>query len=73
MAAAARSISHVLMRPMLWVLLLTALLGYAGYAFLHIPVEVLPQFNFPQISVTVHLPGTTAGGAPRARRLSARG
>ncbi|HEV2268618.1 MAG TPA: efflux RND transporter permease subunit [Steroidobacteraceae bacterium] len=60
MAAAARSISHVLLRPMLWVLLLTALLGYAAYAFLHIPVEVLPQFNFPQISVTVHLPGTTA-------------
>ena len=60
MAAAPRPIPRMLMRPMLWVLLLTALLGYAAYAFFHIPVEVLPQFDFPQISVTVHLPGTTA-------------
>lgn len=48
------------MRPVLWVLVLAALIGYATYAFLHIPVEVLPEFNFPQISVVVHLPGTTA-------------
>ncbi|HEY7889861.1 MAG TPA: efflux RND transporter permease subunit [Steroidobacteraceae bacterium] len=61
MAAAARPIAHVLMRPMLWALLLAALIGYAAYAFFHIPVEVLPQFNFPQISVTVHFPGATAG------------
>jgi cobalt-zinc-cadmium resistance protein CzcA len=61
MAAAARPLPHVLMRPVLWVLVLAALMGYAAYAFLHIPVEVLPQFNFPQISVIVHLPGTTAG------------
>ena len=60
MAAVARPIPQVLMRPMLWVLLLAALIGYAAYAFFHIPVEVLPQFNFPQVSVTVHLPGTTA-------------
>ncbi|MGH8169263.1 MAG: efflux RND transporter permease subunit [Steroidobacteraceae bacterium] len=60
MAAAARPNPHVLMRPVLWVLVLAALIGYAVYAFLHIPVEVLPQFDFPQISVTVHLPGTTA-------------
>lgn len=61
MAVAARPIPNVLMRPMPWALLLAALVGYAAYAFFHIPVEVLPQFNFPQISVTVHLPGTTAG------------
>ena len=61
MAAAARPIAHVLMRPMLWALLLAALIGYAAYAFFHIQVEVLPQFNFPQISVTVHFPGATAG------------
>ena len=60
MAAALRSLPHVLMRPVLWALVLAALIGYATYAFVHIPVEVLPQFNFPQISVTVHLPGTTA-------------
>jgi cobalt-zinc-cadmium resistance protein CzcA len=60
MVAATRPVSHVLMRPVLWALVLAALIGYAAYAFLHIPVEVLPQFNFPQISVIVHLPGTTA-------------
>ncbi len=48
------------MRPVLWVLVLAALIAYAAYAFLRIPVEVLPQFNFPEISVVVHLPGTTA-------------
>jgi multidrug efflux pump subunit AcrB len=60
MAAAPRPIPDVLMRPILWALVLVALICYAGYAFVHIPVEVLPQFNFPQISVIVHLPGTTA-------------
>src|SRR5579885_2166809 len=60
MAAVARSIPHVLMRPMLWALVLAALIGYAAYAFCRIPVEVRPQFNFPQISVVAHLPGTTA-------------
>jgi cobalt-zinc-cadmium resistance protein CzcA len=60
MAAAARPIPHVLMRPMLWVLVLAALVGYAAYALFHIPVEVLPQFNFPQISVIAHVPGTSA-------------
>lgn len=49
------------MRPMLWVLVLAALIGCAVYALLHIPVEVLPQLNFPEISVTVHLAGTTTG------------
>ncbi|MDE2347888.1 MAG: efflux RND transporter permease subunit [Gammaproteobacteria bacterium] len=51
----------ILMRPALWALVLAAVIGAAAYAFLHIPVEVLPQFNFPQISLVVHLPGTTAG------------
>ncbi|HET9106959.1 MAG TPA: efflux RND transporter permease subunit, partial [Steroidobacteraceae bacterium] len=60
MAAAAPPIPRVLMRPVLWVLVLVALIGYAVYAFIHIPTEVLPEFNFPQISVFVHLPGTTA-------------
>jgi multidrug efflux pump subunit AcrB len=45
---------------MLWALVLAALVGYAVYAFLHIPVEVLPRFDFPQISVIAHLPGATA-------------
>ena len=49
MAAAAPPIPRVLMRPVLWVLVLVALLGYAAYAFIHIPTEVLPEFNFPQV------------------------
>lgn len=60
MAAPSRPIPHVLTRPMLWGLIFAALVSYAAYALFHIPVEVLPQFNFPQISVVVHLPGTTA-------------
>lgn len=48
------------MRPLLWMLLLGGLVGYAVYAFLYIPTEVLPQFNFPQISVFVNMPGATA-------------
>src|SRR5487761_79451 len=60
MAAAARPIPHGLMRPMLWALVLAALIGYAVYAFFPLPVEGLPQFRFPQISIFAHLPGTTA-------------
>lgn len=60
MATSVRRVPHVLMRPVLWALMLAALIGYAAYAFLHIGVEVLPQFNFPQISVVVHLPATSA-------------
>ncbi len=50
-----------LTRPLFWVLLLGIVLSGAIYACLEVPVEVLPQFDFPQISVIVHLPGTTAG------------
>ncbi|MGH8298132.1 MAG: efflux RND transporter permease subunit [Steroidobacteraceae bacterium] len=48
------------MRPLLWALLLGGLVACAVYAFVRIPMEVLPQFNFPQISVFVHMPGATA-------------
>ena len=51
---------RVLMRPLLWALALGSLVGYAVYAFLNISTEVLPEFNFPQISVFVNLPGATA-------------
>lgn len=54
------TIPHVLRRPMLWLLVLGAILLYTVYAFVHTPVEVLPQFDYPQVSVTVHLPGMTA-------------
>jgi len=48
------------MRPLLWALLFGALLAYGAYAWLRIPVEVLPRFDFPQISVIAHDPGSTA-------------
>lgn len=54
------AVPRVLMRPLLWGLVLAGIVAYAVYAFLHIPVEVLPQFNFPQISVFAHMPGATA-------------
>jgi cobalt-zinc-cadmium resistance protein CzcA len=50
----------MLQRPLLWLLVLGATLVYVSFAFMHTPVEVLPQFDYPQISVTAHLPGTTA-------------
>ncbi len=46
-------------RPLIWVLLYGALVAYGLYAFWRIPVEVLPRFNFPQISVVTHLQGAT--------------
>ncbi len=54
------SMPRVFQRPVLWILILGAVLLYAAVAFVKTPVEVLPQFNYPQISVTAHLPGTTA-------------
>ena len=50
----------ILQRKALWLLLLVALLIGAVTAFLRTPVEVLPPFDFPQISVIAHLPGATA-------------
>ena len=58
--AAVRPLPRVLTRPVLWALVLVTLAGIIAYAFRNIPVEVLPQFSFPQVSVTTHLPGTTA-------------
>ncbi|MGH2930385.1 MAG: efflux RND transporter permease subunit, partial [Solirubrobacteraceae bacterium] len=45
---------------MLWVLLYGALIAYGAHALTAIPVEVLPPFDFPEISVIVHDPGATA-------------
>jgi multidrug efflux pump subunit AcrB len=53
-------VPRVLSRPLLWALALLVLLGIAVYALLHISVEVLPQFDFPEVSVITHLPGATA-------------
>ncbi len=55
------AVKKILLRPLLWGLLYGALIAYGAYALLRIPVEVLPHFNFPQISVVTHRPGATAG------------
>lgn len=55
-----QSIRHLLLRPLLWALIFGALVACGVYAWLKIPVEVLPRFNFPQISVITHEPGATA-------------
>ena len=54
------SIGRIVLRPALWIILYAVMIGYGVYALLNIPVEVLPTFNFPAISVVTHLPGTTA-------------
>ena len=51
---------RLLGRPALWLMIYSALLGYGLFALFNIPEEVLPAFNYPEVSVTVHLPGTTA-------------
>ncbi|MHB9022366.1 MAG: efflux RND transporter permease subunit [Halothiobacillus sp.] len=47
-------------RPALWAMVYGALIAYGLYAFSMIPVEVLPRFDYPQISVITHAPGASA-------------
>ncbi len=54
------SLKGLLTRPLLWALLYGALIVYGIYALMHIPIEVLPRFDFPQISVVTHYPGASA-------------
>lgn len=51
---------RLLVQPLFWVLIYGALIAYGAYAFWKIPVEVLPRFNFPQVSIITHEPGATA-------------
>lgn len=51
---------RLLMQPLLWALVYGFLIFYGLYAYWKIPVEVLPHFNFPEISVITHEPGATA-------------
>lgn len=51
---------RLLMQPLLWTLVYGFLICYGLYAWWRIPVEVLPRFNFPVISVISHEPGATA-------------
>ena len=57
---ATHDLRRLLARPLLWALIYGALIAYGVYALLHIPIEVLPRFNYPQISVITHEPGATA-------------
>lgn len=50
---------RVLRRPVIWVMVYGALIAYGLFAFLNIPVEVLPRFNFPQISIVTSWPGSS--------------
>ena len=54
------TLSRLLLQPVFWALVYGALVAYGAYALWKIPVEVLPRFNFPQISVVTHEPGATA-------------
>ena len=54
------SLRRVLSRPLPWCLLFGALIVYGVYAWLHIPVEVLPHFDYPQINIITRDPGATA-------------
>jgi multidrug efflux pump subunit AcrB len=54
------SFRRLLMQPLLWALIYGFLVLYGLYAFWKIPVEVLPRFNFPEISVFSRQAGTTA-------------
>lgn len=51
---------RLLMQPLFSGLIFGALIAYSAYAYWKIPVEVLPRFNFPQISIITHEPGATA-------------
>ena len=46
-----------LRRPLVWAMVYTVLLGFGAWALWRIPAEVLPRFDFPEISVVVHASG----------------
>ena len=54
-------IPRILTRPSLWGMAYAALLAAASYALWAIPTEVLPRFEYPQISIIAHDPGASAG------------
>ena len=64
-------------RPVLTVILMSALVVFGGFAFLKLPVNELPNVDFPTITVTVSLPGlgpetmASAVATPLERAFSA--
>ncbi len=55
-----QGIRRLALRPLSWGLVFGALVAGGLLAWHRIPVEVLPRFDFPQISVIAHQPGATA-------------
>ncbi len=53
------ALNDIVKRPLMWVMLYAALIGYGVYALVNIHAEVLPQFNLPQVSIVAQLPGAT--------------
>lgn len=51
---------RLMLQPLFWGLIYGALILYGAFAYWKIPVEVLPRFNFPEITVITHEPGATA-------------
>lgn len=51
---------RVFLRPVLMVLIFATLIAYGAYALWRIPVEVLPRFDFPQVSIITHEPGASS-------------
>jgi multidrug efflux pump subunit AcrB len=54
------AMQRIMARPLIWIFIYGALVAYGCYALFHIPTEVLPRFNYPQISVITHEAGATA-------------
>ena len=54
------TLRRLLTQPLLWILIYGSLILYGLYAYWKIPVEVLPRFNFPAISVFTRESGATA-------------
>ena len=52
--------AKLLAHPVVWGLIYAALLAYGVHALTVIPVEVLPPFDFPQVSVVAHQSGGSA-------------
>lgn len=60
MADRQSTLGRLLSRPILWALIYGGLIAYGAYALRHIPIEVLPRFNFPEVMVISHDPGATS-------------
>lgn len=54
------NVNFLLRRPILLIGTFIALIAYGLFALWHIPAEVLPNFEYPQIGIVVHDPGATA-------------